>query len=342
MDVTSLRLAHVVCTDAFAGVERYVLNSALCLAAAGCTVTVVGGAEKPMRELLAVHDIRWLPGRTVGEAIRSLRTLRGLDVINTHMTAADLAGVLGRRQRVPVVSTRHFASTRGSTLISRWVARAIARRVAAQIAISEFVAQSVEGPNRVVYTGVQTVEASASVRESIVLVAQRLEAEKRTDVALRAWSLVEDRGDWRLQIAGAGAQLSQLVRLAAELGISHSVDFLGFQSDVAALYARASIFLAPTPREGLGLSVIEAMSHSVPVVAAGSGGHLESVGPVQGSALFAPDDAVDAAQQLERLLRSAEARGSYGAALRERQQAVFNLHDQTAGTLEVLTGAVRG
>jgi glycosyltransferase involved in cell wall biosynthesis len=341
MDVTNLRLAHVVCTDAFAGVERYVLNSAMCLAAAGCTVTVVGGAETPMRAMLADHGIAWLPGRTVGEAIRSLRTLDGLDVVNTHMTAADLAGVLGRRRRVPVVSTRHFASPRGSSVISRWIARSVARRVTAQIAISEFVSRNVEGPNRVVYTGVETADACAIEREPIVLVAQRLEAEKRTDVALRAWSMVKDRRDWRLQIAGSGAQLSQLVRLASELGISDSVDFVGFQTDVAALYARASIFLAPTPREGLGLSVIEAMSHALPVVAAGGGGHLESVGPVSGSALFAPDDAEAAAVQLERLVGSAEERRRYGEALQERQRSVFNLNDQTAGTLEVLASAVR-
>jgi glycosyltransferase involved in cell wall biosynthesis len=193
----------------------------------------------------------------------------------------------------------------------------------------------------VVYTGVDDIDTNTTARDPIVLVVQRLEAEKRTEVALRAWSLIPDRGDWRLRIAGSGAQLSELVRLADDLGITGSVDFLGFQTDVDSLYRRASIFLAPTPREGLGLSVIEAMAHGLPIVAAGSGGHLESIGPVEGSALFAPDDPEAAAIQLARLVASSEERQRYGDALRERQRSVFNLRDQTARTLAVFTNAVR-
>jgi glycosyltransferase involved in cell wall biosynthesis len=341
MDVRGLRIAHVVCTDAFAGVERYVLNSALCLADAGCEVTVVGGAESPIREKLADHGVSWLPGRTVSTAIRSLRSIHGLDVINSHMTAADLAGAIGRRRGTAVVSTRHFASTRGSSATSRALSRFISRRVSAQIAISEFVAAAIEGSNTVVYTGVETVAQHEAPREPIVLVTQRLEAEKSTDVALVAWSRLAERGEWRLQIAGSGAQRTSLVGLAAELGISDSVDFLGFQTDVDALYRRASIFLAPTPREGLGLSVIEAMSHALPIVAAGGGGHLESVGAVDGAALFAAEDADGAARQIARLMGSVAERERYGLALQERQRAVFNLTSQTTGTLRVLASVVR-
>src|ERR1700722_19101765 len=41
-----LRIAHVVCTDEFAGVERYVVNLSKELARAGCDVVVLGGAPE--------------------------------------------------------------------------------------------------------------------------------------------------------------------------------------------------------------------------------------------------------------------------------------------------------
>ena len=40
--------------------------------------------------------------------------------------------------------------------------------------------------------------------------------------------------------------------------------------------------LATCPAEHFGLTVVEAMSCELPVVAAGAAGHLETVGPVEG------------------------------------------------------------
>ena len=48
----------------------------------------------------------------------------------------------------------------------------------------------------------------------------------------------------------------------------------------------AGVLLAPRTDEAFGLSVVEAMARGLPVVAAGSGAHLETVGSVPGAALF--------------------------------------------------------
>jgi len=341
--VTGLHVVHVVCTEAFAGVERYVRTSALCLAEAGCRVTVVGGAAQPMRESFRDVGVDWLPGRGVGGALRSLARVKHADVLNTHMTKADFAGVVaGAIRRIPVVSTRHFASQRGSSALSRMVARGIHRRVAAQLAISAFVASNIEGESTVVPTGVAGVEESMDQREPVVLVLQRLEEEKQTALALRAWAQVPDHAGWRLEVAGEGSQRDALRGLASALGISDSIRFLGYQHDVDALLRRASLLLAPTPREGLGLAVIEAMAHGVPVVACGAGGHLETLGGVGGAALFAPGDAVAAATQLSRLMHDSAERERYGASLRRRQRTSFSLDAQTEATLRVLQSVVEG
>jgi len=338
-----LRVAHVVCSEGFAGVERYVLQSALSLREAGCDVTVVGGAVDTMGAPLREEGVGWAPALTVRQAYRALRGLGRVDVLDSHMTEADTAAVAaGLVGRIPVVSTRHFAAPRGADPVRRAVASLVGARVAHQIAISRFVAENVEGDSTVVHTGVPDVpDVDDAARERTVLVLQRLEAEKSTDVAVRAWAAAGRRDGWRLRIVGDGAERAALGELADRLGVADSVDFLGFRSDVAAQLVAASLVLAPTPREGLGLASLEAMAAGVPVVASRGGGHLETVGGVEGAALFSPGDAAAAGRLVAELIDDPARRRAYGAALRARQRDAFSVAAQTSATLRVLESAAR-
>lgn len=337
--MSTLRVAHVVCSGAFAGVERYVLNSALALASAGCTVTVVGGAEASMQSTLADRGIAWMPARTVRDAIGALRQIDGLDVINTHMTSADFAGAtVGFLRDIPVVSTRHFAAKRGHGPVNRALGAVLRGRIAGQIAISRFVADAIEGASTVIHAGATNVaDIDDLSRNQIVLVLQRLEAEKCTATALRAWAAAGDLDGWRLVVAGEGSEDAALRSLAHDLDIAGSVDFIGFQSDVESVLRRVSIMLASAPLEPFGLSVLEAMAHGLPVVAARGGGHLETVGSVPDAALF--DDAPGAGRLIALLIGDDAARHRYGRELRTRQREAFSVEAQTAGTLRVLRSA---
>ncbi|MGA0567128.1 glycosyltransferase [Rathayibacter sp. KR2-224] len=338
-----MHVVHVVCSEAFAGVERYVLQSALALTAEGCRVTVIGGGPDTMGAALGSADIAWHPAATAAAAFRTLRRLTDADVVVTHMTLADLAGAAARAAGgAPVVSVRHFAARRGSNAVNKVLAAAARRRIAAQLAISRFVADSIEGESVVVHTGVSEVpDVDDAVREPFLLVLQRLEREKATDVAVRAWAAAERPPGWRLVIVGDGAEKDALIALAAELGVADSVEFAGFQNDVSDWLRRASVLVAPTPREGLGLAVLEAMAHGLPVVAAAGGGHLETVGSVPHAALFAPGDADEAAREISRLLADPERRHEYGRELRSRQRQEFGVAAQTAATVALLDSVAR-
>ncbi|WP_243062402.1 glycosyltransferase [Humibacter sp. RRB41] len=329
-----LHVVHVVCSDAFAGVERYVLQSALALHDAGCCVSVVGGGRDTMGAPLASAGIGWHPGTTVREAYRALRRIPDADVIITHMTAADLAGAaFAGTKRVPIVSTRHFAAPRGGNPFNRALAGVAGKRITSQIAISQFVADNIEGESTVVHTGVADVpDIDEGIREPFVLVLQRLESEKRTDIAIHAWASTTHPSGWRMVVAGDGAEKAALVRLAEELGVSDSIDFVGFQSDVGDWLRRASVLIAPTDREGLGLAVLEAMSYGLPVVAAAGGGHLETVGSVEGAELFPVGDSQKAGDLLSALMSDPIRRHEYGKALRGTQREAFGVTQQTVAT----------
>lgn len=331
-----MRVIHLVCSDGFGGVERYIANLAISLRAHGDEVDVVGGSARLMPAAVIGAGVRWHPGGNVREAWRSLGTLDAADILNTHMSQADVLGVMHgvspRAQHSAHVSTRHFAAPRGGSRLTRAAFSLMQRRIAAELAISTFVAESIRSPSIVVHSGVASRPLSAE-RDRVVLVAQRLEAEKDTATALRAWGLSAAAGrGWRMQIAGEGAQLAGLVSLAEQLGVSSSVDFLGFRSDIDALLSRAGCVLAPTPREGLGILVLEAMAHGAPVIASAAGGHLETIGAVESSLIFPVGDAAAAGDLIDALVEDEPRRRAAGAAGWAWQREHFSLDAQTAGT----------
>ncbi len=327
---SGLRVAHVLGTALFAGTERYVLEVTAELAARDHRVHVVGGEPAAMQRLLPTGAL-WSPGATAPEALRSLAAAGRQDVVHSHTSKGDFTALIaapvtgGRR-----VSTRHVLAPRGYDGLARRLAPVVRRAMARELAVSAFVARSVETePDTVLVNGVRCVADTGARRGSggqRVLIAQRLEPEKDTATGLRAWAAsgLGERG-WRLLVAGDGAERTALESLARQLEVAGSTDFLGWLPDPAEAYETAQVLLATAPGEPCGLSVIEAMAHGLPVVAAGAGGHVETVGRHRGAALFAPGDAAAAAEHLRRLAADDRARTEYGRALQALQREELDL-----------------
>ena len=330
------RVVHVVCSDGFAGVERYVTYVAPALARRGVEVVVVGGPQAAMRRELGPAGVPHEPAGTTLEAVRRLLRRGRVDLVHAHMTAAELAAVVASAvTRSPVVVTRHFAARRGRSPAGRLAALAIERVVRREIAISSFVAAATGRPSVVVPNAVPSRPAVAPVGRT-VLMAQRLEDEKDGDVGIRAWeaSGLGKRG-WRLVVAGEGSLATALRALAEDVGVAGSVDFVGRQEGLDALLAGSAALLATARAEPFGLSVVEAMAAGVPVVASAAGAHLETVGSCATTWLFPPGDVAACAERLVGLADDETLRADYGRALREAQRRHFDLDDHVERLLEV-------
>ena len=322
------------------------LRLALAQAADGHHVTVIGGASERMRPALAEAGIDHISAARTIEVTRAVRALRGeFDVVNTHMTAAEVGTAAAlwftrRSHRPAVVATRHFAKARG------WIGPVpigpfVRRRLNEQISISRAVAGAVDSPSSVVHTGVENRPlCDVTLRERVVLMAQRLQPEKRTDVGIRAFaaSRLADDG-WTLEIAGIGPEREALESLADELDIGPAVAFLGYRADLPRVMDRAGMLIAPCPVEGLGLTLLEAMSGGLPVVAAGAAGHLDVLAGLDSRAMFPPNDVDAAARNLRSLAEDEPGRIALSLAARRRQQDGFSLLAQTAATEAVYRGA---
>ena len=350
-----MRVVQVVCTDGFGGIERYVTTLANGLAGRGYRVSVLGGQARRMARELSGDVESWGPARGVLDVVTRLARIGGADIVHAHMSHAELAGALARPfTGAHLVVTRHFPARRGATPAGRVAALAIRWAVDLQLASSADVAARVDGASAVVYPGVPAPTPTpaptpapasqvAGARSPIVLVLQRLEPEKDTATALRAWahSGLGDQG-WTLEVAGDGRERSMLERLASELSITDSCRFLGAVEEVEPMLARASILLATGPDEAFGLSVVEAMAAALPVVATRSAGHLENVGACPDAVLFEARDWREAGRSLRDLAADATRRDDYGRRLLALQRERFSAERQVLETLALYLALVDG
>ncbi len=318
----------MVVTGNAAGTERYVAHTATVQTAAGHRVTVVGGDEAFMRGALPAA-VTWRPGETPRQAAKALRSDGSQDIVHAHLTSADLVVVLtlpwhGAR----VVGTRHIAKRRGSSLPVRVIFRVIKSRITAEVSISEYVKRAIGTEGTVLPNGVRTDIRTARRGTNTILLAQRLEVEKGTEVALHGWAASGlAAAGWTFVICGDGSERERLQRLAEEQGIA-SVQWRGWVDDLRAAMLTATALLAPAAGEPFGLTVVEAMSVGLPVVAAAAGGHLETVGLSPQAMLFAPGDAQDCGRRLAEVgAMNVVEWAAYGTALKQLQQSRFDVVD---------------
>lgn len=108
----------------------------------------------------------------------------------------------------------------------------------------------------------------------------RLKRYKGIGFAVEALALArQHRSDLRLEIAGTGDYRGELERLVARLSLERAVTFHGFVSEERKIdlmrWSWANIF--PSPKEGWGITVIEAAACGTPSVASDSPGLRDSV-----------------------------------------------------------------
>jgi glycosyltransferase involved in cell wall biosynthesis len=100
-------------------------------------------------------------------------------------------------------------------------------------------------------------------------------------------------------MAGGGVDYPRLKNLAASLGIADRCEFLGRVSEERKkeLYRHAILVANSSPKEGWGITNLEAAACGTPVIASRSPGLRESVAENEGGYLFEPGN-VDEFSQL--------------------------------------------
>ena len=181
------------------------------------------------------------------------------------------------------------------------------------------------GAIRVIYNGVDSNRLTPNpverAKKPVFVYLGRLKKYKRVDVVIRAFAEL-NVPEATLEIAGTGDYRAQLEGLVNSLGLGDRVNFLGFISEEAKLHLlrRAWASTLASPKEGWGISNLEAAACATPVIAANSPGIRESVVDGETGFLVPPDDPGAMAAAMRGIVESRELVNVLGAAGRRFAQ----------------------
>lgn len=242
---------------------------------------------------------------------RCIRRMRP-DVVHAHnprATALTRIAIALSRHRTVLMPTLHGLAPRdypGARRVLRWTAPRV-------IACAPTVARALEGAGfpgaRIdVITNGAALPPAGDKRQAdlradlqlgsapLVVGIGRLAKQKNWPLFIEAAGRVEGPG---FVVAGEGPLRSELTELARLSG--NRVKFLGLVDDIAALVGLASCVVSTSNWEGLPLTLLEALSLGVPVVATAVEGVTDVVPPT--AALFVPPgDAAAVAEAIAKIL----------------------------------------
>ena len=206
--------------------------------------------------------------------------------------------------------------------------------------------RGLRAPMKVIPVGVDTAhytphpEGRRTPRPSLLYLG-RLKRYKGVDLLVRAVAKLARQGllvDFL--VAGAGDARPELERLAKETGVEDQVVFLGFVDDRTKIDLMRTSWVhgLTSPKEGWGITVLEAGACGTPSVASDAPGLREAVLDEKTGLLVTHGDVDALAGAIRRLVVDGELRGRLGA--RARRYAESLSWDATSVAVERVLAAV--
>ncbi|QDV51236.1 glycosyltransferase [Gimesia fumaroli] len=277
---------------------------------------------------------------------------RNYDVLHTHNAYPHFYGSLaGRRAKIPaIIHTRHGRRF-GETFNER-LQFALASRIADRVVpVSDDTGKRckqigwlTDGKVTRIWNGIDVDRFvfTGPADDFTAITVSRLSPEKDLITMLEAVKLVIDTlPEFRLMIVGDGPERTKLEKKSAELHLEPHVQFLGERNDIPNLLSQAGFYVSSSLTEGISLTLLEAMSVGLPIVATAVGGNPEIVEQPDTGTLV---PAADPAQLADAILVMCQQKADWqqmGQRARQRVEQHFNIRtmikDYEALYLNVLT-----
>ncbi|MCL6106552.1 MAG: glycosyltransferase family 4 protein [Actinobacteria bacterium] len=361
MKARKTRVLQVIGGSEFGGAVWVILSYIKLLQVKGFQVLVCASAEPVARiyreagcEIVPVPEMHrsinpYLDSIAFFKLCRICRNHK-IDIVHTHTSKGGMLGrAAGRFSRVPVIihTVHGFAFHETSPLLSikgyAAMERLAARWCDKIITVSEFhrrwaIQLGIAPPDKIctVHNGISAarlkdarpvaaIRRGLDIKEDCFLIGTfgRLAPQKGLESLLRAMRTVtKEIPAARLLIVGDGPAAGSLKGLSRQLGLDDVVKFTGFIASVGGMMKACDLIVSPTLREGLSISIMEAMAQGKPVITTNISSNMELIVDGETGVLVSPGDDAQLSHEIIGLARDEGLRQRYGKAAARR----FELH----------------
>jgi glycosyltransferase involved in cell wall biosynthesis len=169
----------------------------------------------------------------------------------------------------------------------------------------------------------------------------RLVPIKDLQTLLDAYAMVAGRGDVGLIIAGDGDMRAELEKTARRNQIAGHLRFVGWQTDLCAVYRALDVVVLSSLNEGTPVTLIEAMAAGLPAVSTAVGGVPDIVADGETGLLVPPRDPERMARAMMTLAEHPSLRRQLGSTARERVQGRFDAERLISDLASLYDRAIR-
>jgi sugar transferase (PEP-CTERM/EpsH1 system associated) len=332
-----------------------------------CLTDYTKFAEKITKPDVEIYALHKAPGLALGTHVALWKLLRKLrpTVLHTYNLSAIEYTVAARLAGVPVrVHAEHGreatdpdGKNRKHNLLRRLLIPFIDVYVPVSGDLQRWLKTVIGVPdekNRLVNNGVDTTgfePRNASVAQVrpfpadcfVIGTVGRIQEVKNHRALIDAFDhlltlLPEEKARLRLAIVGDGPLLPALRQQIAAAGIADLVWLPGARTDIAEIMRSFSVFALPSIAEGTPVTILEAMSTGLPVVATRVGGIPEVVLDGVTGAVVPPGDTEALAAALARYVRQPELAAQHGAAGRLRVEQQYSMTTMLAAYMQLYDG----
>lgn len=139
----------------------------------------------------------------------------------------------------------------------------------------------------------------------VIGVVSRFVKKKGIDIFIKALdNLNKQKIDFKAIIGGSGLEKNQLIALAKQLDLNDRITFVGWVEDTKSFFDSIDIFCLPSIEEPFGISLLEAIGNSVPVIASRTEGPDEMIQHLENGLLFVINSHQDLSKNIKYMINN--------------------------------------